>query len=994
QTQKKQNKTDEDVKHFLMISMLHSLEKLTYPSNDFFQRWELLKPLLLTDYFLHEYTIYNWTFGERQSEEIYFLVPYMRALPKKQISISDYENQMPSVLSRSFGQRNNLKYEENIHENAQNNIQEVSLYYEFAKGYTTFYHAYQIILYRFEDKIQGCLELFEPQYPQNNNQKQDKIHRQYFECDINIWDDIQTEITNNNFSSIINYYYERHEGNVVIKLYNTEGHKFHKINWNVAMDTNNQEALEEFKIRTLIAQSLPENIEQFAQKIYYKNLKEEKEMSSLQKIFMNSSDWDSEFKWLREVIETRFDFHLGISTKWRSIYEITPPDNSKSGSFLSRVVNYYKFGFEERIILALAMAVHLKPQLLDAFFQRNEKIDRTFSEVGGWKGRYHSGFLPTLETASFLLAGADISKRIQLLSLFDENSVFKKENIIRLNIKEETEPIYAGALVISEEYFTYFTTEKGFTPTFSNEFPAEWLTTHLEWEDLFLEEEAKNEIKNIQTWVQQQNHILYDMNLRKHIKNGYKALFYGGSGTGKSLTATLLGKVLNMRVYRVDMSKLSSKYIGETSKNLARLFDTAENKNWILFFDEAEALFGKRIQNPEKSSDAHYNEEVGYILQRIENYNGLVVLATNLLQNIDTAFLRRFQSLVHFAMPSPAQQLALWKNIFHQDLPLAKNVDFEFLSKKYVLTASNISNLLRDAVIQSLQTTKKQITMKIIKEATEKELNKTTLTEAELLTTNLEWKDLFLEEETQNEIKNIQTWLKNKDYILDNLNLRKHIKNGYRALFYGTSGTGKTITATLLGQNLDMDVYRVDLSRITSKYIGETTKNLAKLFDVAENKNWILFFDEAESLFGRRTQNVERATDSYYNQEVGYLLQRIENYNGLVILATNLLDNVDTAFLRRFQSLVHFPIPSPTQQLALWQNIFHQDLPLGKDIDFKFLSEKYVLTASNISNILRDAVIQSLQTTKKRITMQILKEAIERELKKANLREKVGFSRK
>ena len=126
-------------------------------------------------------------------------------------------------------------------------------------------------------------------------------------------------------------------------------------------------------------------------------------------------------------------------------------------------------------------------------------------------------------------------------------------------------------------------------------------------------------------------------------------------------------------------------------------------------------------------------------------------------------------------------------------------------------------------------------------------------------------------------------------------------------LFIGAPGTGKKTLASLIGQQSGKEVYRVDLSMIVSKYIGETDKNLEKVFDAAENKNWILFFDEADALFGKRT-NVRDAHDKYANQEVAYLLQRIENYNGLVILATNMKSNIDEAFTRRFQTIINFPL--------------------------------------------------------------------------------------
>jgi SpoVK/Ycf46/Vps4 family AAA+-type ATPase len=128
-----------------------------------------------------------------------------------------------------------------------------------------------------------------------------------------------------------------------------------------------------------------------------------------------------------------------------------------------------------------------------------------------------------------------------------------------------------------------------------------------------------------------------------------------------------------------------------------------------------------------------------------------------------------------------------------------------------------------------------------------------------------------------------------------------------RILFIGAPGTGKKTLASFIGQQSGKEVYRIDLSMVVSKYIGETEKNLSKVFDAAEHKNWILFFDEADALFGKRT-DVRDAHDKYANQEVAYLLQRIENYNGLVILASNMKNNIDDAFTRRFQMIINFPL--------------------------------------------------------------------------------------
>ena len=178
------------------------------------------------------------------------------------------------------------------------------------------------------------------------------------------------------------------------------------------------------------------------------------------------------------------------------------------------------------------------------------------------------------------------------------------------------------------------------------------------------------------------------------------------------------------------------------------------------------------------------------------------------------------------------------------------------------------------------------------------------------LTTDRSWKDLTPDKQTIKKVEQIKSWLKQSASVKPVPVLKKKIKQGFKTLFFGPPGTGKTMAAALIGKESNMDVYKIDLSMVISKYIGETEKNLARIFDEAEMKNWILFFDEADALFGKRS-DVKDAHDRFANQEIGYLLQRIEEYPGLVILASNLKSNIDKAFLRRFQSVIHFPFQKP-----------------------------------------------------------------------------------
>ena len=198
-------------------------------------------------------------------------------------------------------------------------------------------------------------------------------------------------------------------------------------------------------------------------------------------------------------------------------------------------------------------------------------------------------------------------------------------------------------------------------------------------------------------------------------------------------------------------------------------------------------------------------------------------------------------------------------------------------------------------------------------------------------------------------------------------------------MFYGTPGTGKTLTASLLGKKNKLDVYRVDLSQVVSKYIGETEKNLGSIFDVAENKNWILFFDEAESLFSKRTA-VSDSKDKYANQETAYLLQRVENYKGLIIMATNLKPNIDIAFSRRIQSMVYYAIPSPAQRKQLWEKALEGITKISAE-ELKQLANKYELSGGSIKNIIQYAWLIAKEKNCE-VNLQILLMGIRRELNK------------
>lgn len=422
------------------------------------------------------------------------------------------------------------------------------------------------------------------------------------------------------------------------------------------------------------------------------------EQRNLRKLQDTAMALDRDLNWLEEILNIRLKCHLDGLGEGRSIYQCEPPDLSEDESYYGEFLNRYQIKKGERILLLMAIAPHLKPQIFDQFFTKNEGIDRGYTEFGGVKGIQHGGFLPTGETVAFVLTEGSLAKRIYLNDLFSDEHLFRKLNVLSLEEPPAHEPALSGRLVISHEFLSYLTTGKPFKPKFSVKFPAQEITSNLGWEDLILDEEVMEEVENILTWIRYREK---DKEFQKRIMPGYRALFYGPPGTGKTLTATLLGQQTNRPVYRIDLSQMVSKYIGETEKNLSNLFDIAENRNWILFFDEADALFGQRTEMKD-SKDRFANQETAYLLQRIESYQGIVILATNLKPNIDRAFMRRFQAILYFGMPNVDQRLRLWKNI-QNGVTFDQEVDLGELSGQYELSGGAINNIVQNAWISSLK---------------------------------------------------------------------------------------------------------------------------------------------------------------------------------------------------------------------------------------------------------------------------------------------------
>ena len=407
-----------------------------------------------------------------------------------------------------------------------------------------------------------------------------------------------------------------------------------------------------------------------------------------------------------------------------------PPDLSTSPAPYACFLRQHSASRAERVALLLALAPHLRPALLDVFFTRNATFDKPFTEFGGQHGAAQGQFSPTGDTLAFVLAlllsGPDVVQWLVVCALFDRAHWFARSDVLHLlpnPLDSAAAPLLRGVLQLSPDALARITTGQGQRPHLSSHFPASRLHSGLGWGDLVLHPATLAQVQEITTWLQHGHTLLQGWGMAARLRPGCRVLFHGPAGSGKTLTATLLGQTSGRPVYRVDLSLVVSKYIGETEKNLSRLFDAAQHQGWILFFDEADALFGKRSEARD-AHDRYANQEVAYLLQRIESFDGITILASNLKDHLDPAFARRFEAVIYFPLPGVDERLKLWQQALPAAVRLAPDVDLVQIAAQHQLSGSAIVNAVRHACLVALADGSHCIGLQTLQQGIRRELAK------------------------------------------------------------------------------------------------------------------------------------------------------------------------------------------------------------------------------------------------------------------------------
>lgn len=414
-----------------------------------------------------------------------------------------------------------------------------------------------------------------------------------------------------------------------------------------------------------------------------------------------------EFTWFSKLVHRRIRFLVSVDQLNRQVkvdqvdQVVAIPALLKKNDIYHQLAKEHKWDTVDRVLILLSLSPYLAPNLLKILEDHSIHIEKFTGDQ--LKNKESKNFVLNFKVALFLLAGNNDDRLPYLYILQDDYKLFrdrildKKENLLDY---KNGETLYDLPLIIGEEFLQQITTGETYDPDYSVRFPARKVTTHYTWDDLKLDEKVMDKVLSMASWIKHLDKIQEDEVMSKEIK-GYKAILYGPPGTGKSLSVKIIGKERDLPVYRIDLSMVVSKYIGETEKNLSFVFDLAERRNWILFFDEGDALFGKRAQT-KSSQDRYANQEVSYLLQRMEDHPGVIILATNKLKNIDEAFLRRFQTQIYFPKSSYAERVLLWTKAFGGKYQLEDPAIIDSISKTYEISAAEIINVKHFAVIKAL----------------------------------------------------------------------------------------------------------------------------------------------------------------------------------------------------------------------------------------------------------------------------------------------------
>ena len=430
------------------------------------------------------------------------------------------------------------------------------------------------------------------------------------------------------------------------------------------------------------------------------------------------------------------------------------------------------------------------------------------------------------------------------------------------------------------------------------------------------------------------------INNRDEIESIYFHL-WGVEGIGKKTLVKRFSEILNVSVIMVDMSQfymLEEKVFYNTLLTICR--EVIINQGFVCFYNFD-------IFNQEDCPNKRYENLVLDMVQRFTNV--IFVLSKEEDRAKDRSDYLWID--VPISYPNKEESIKLWE-ICLSGIDQSDDVKAYEMANKFTFTPGQITRTRQQADRLVLWKQESKLSRDEICSCAYSQIVSDLEKQASLIHAKYSWEDLVLPEEEKTMLMNACDQITYKHVVYNNWGFEKRLAygKGVSMLFAGPPGTGKTMAARVVANALGIEIYKVNLSQIMSKYIGETEKNLNVLFDEAKKSNVILFFDETDALFGKRTE-VKDSHDKNANLETSYLLQKMEEYDGITVMSTNYLENIDAAFFRRISYVIHFPFPDEKSRKAIWKGMYPKEVPMSEDIDFDYLARQFELSGGNIKNI-------------------------------------------
>jgi AAA+ superfamily predicted ATPase len=419
--------------------------------------------------------------------------------------------------------------------------------------------------------------------------------------------------------------------------------------------------------------------------------------------------------------------------------------------------------------------------------------------------------------------------------------------------------------------------------------------------------------------------------------------FYGPEGTGKRSTVEALCHRLGTGLLVADVKLMP--HVSLPFETITRLLcREAMLQDAAIYWKDFDTLL-----------DDDFSLQLRTVMAEIEQHPGLVFISGGRVWDARHSWGSKLFIPVEFPLPDYGQRQQLWLTSLDGQ---AKAVEAAVgaLASKFRLSGGQILEAASLARNLALWRDSGSVTGDELHRACRQVSNQKLIQLARKVKPRYIWADIVLPKDQLEQLRDIRSYVKYHQLVYGEWGFEHKLSlgKGLNVLFAGPSGTGKTMAAEIIANELGLDLYKVDLATVISKYIGETEKNLDKIFKEAQDSNSILFFDEADAIFGKRSE-VRDSHDRYANIEISYLLQKMEEYEGMVILATNLRKNMDEAFVRRMHFIVEFPSPEEEHRYRIWKNIFPKEAPLEEGVDFEFLARQFKINGGNIKNIALNA---------------------------------------